>query len=472
MQADTFMVATKPKKPAPTALDAFIRDPKKKKPAYDMPSFIPVTEAANRSNGSASGDQQPPPKPASRKSRQQAPPSGPPPKRRFTSDKSFDPDIVSIRLDDLLRVFSESRIHFADTQSIWLKDMAAYLNHLLPYELSDPTACFRKNNDANYPCSLLKSDVRAFLRELLEDCTNPTLQLFQSHCVETVIRNMGMQRPVAGYMIMMQVMGQEFPDVSISNMQLFIESVNVNRPRPAVSIPLCWLAQQSMQSSPPDAARMWSQLIAPLTGSSNSANIKSYNEFAIHCLHLLLSMLARDPESRVTPSSYNAIFDFLACQKSNVNNSSKVMPLFPKLRAAALRKESDPAAVTEIFTHFLRRLSDSSAHREEVKNVLLDCLLASEETFAHWITVEKKYTNGSSLLLEHLSESGLLHKLPQKLFLQTISQLKATAESSDNRTDASERSLQAIGVSCSFTSCCMSAMTAVASLSKTHSSAG
>lgn len=431
------MVATKPKKPAPTALDAFIRDPKKKKPVYDMPSFVPMESSRTPvpANGSAGRQAKPNKKPK--------PQPELPAKRRFTGDKSFDPDVRQVKLDDLVRVFGESRIHFADTQSIWLKDMAAYLNHLLPYELSEPA--FRKNNDPNYPSSLLKAEIRSFLREMLEDCANPTLQLFQSHCVETVIRNMGLQRPVAGYMVMLQVLGHEFPDVTVANMRTFVESVNVNRPRPAVAVPLCWLALQSMQSSPSHAAAMWTQLLSPLTGSSNAAHVRAYNDFAIHSLEVMLLKLSTDRDSRISPSSFTAIFDFLSHQKSS-SNAGRAVPLFPMLVAASLRTDTEFSVLCEIFNHFLRRLSDASASKEEVRDVLLHCLLTGEEMFHHWVTVEHKFTNGSSLLLGHLSESGLLHKFPHRIVLETITQLKARAEANDNLISA-QRSLQAIGVS-------------------------
>src|SRR5258705_6246596 len=51
---------------------------------------------------------------------------------------------------ELENMITNSRDHFPESPSIWLKDVAAYLNHLLPYEAEDPVFSNRtlgKNGD-------------------------------------------------------------------------------------------------------------------------------------------------------------------------------------------------------------------------------------------------------------------------------------------------------------------------------------
>lgn len=472
---DPPIIATKPVRKPPTPLDVWIRDPKKKKPAYDQPSLIPMpmTGDSTYTNGSL-------PKPPVNR-RKQPQPEKPSFKHKYTNDKSFDPDVKQIRQEDLLSVLCESKIHFvgeslifsfdkssfltpqsssSDAQSIWLKDMAAYLNHLLPYQLPSSTSSnLFSTSDSSYPSSLLKPGVRSFLTDLLDECANPTLQLFQSHCIDTVIRNIGMQLPVAGYLIMLQVLNRASPDVTRDNATVFTESIRVNKPRANVVIPLLWIACQSMVSSNAarHAASLWSIICQPMTGAANSTspNIKSYNEFAINCLEIILrsTSITNDPEFKVSSDSFAIILDFLTAMSSSTLLGKRAAMLLPLLRSSALKPSSDPVNVKDIFSYYLKRLNEnpgSTAQREEVMKVLTQCLIAHEDVGDHWIKLDQhRISNGSCMLLTHIANSNDSAKMS---LTSAVSHFRALLEpgngNSSNKSTAAASN--AILVSCTF----------------------
>lgn len=439
-------------------MGAFLRDPnpKKKKPSYDLPSGIPVDvnrpfAQGNGTNGHKQTQQQ------NNNKKSKAKAVDPPAKQRFTGDKSFEPDVRSVQLSDLMKVYHESQVHFADAPSIWLKDMAAYLNHLLPFQLSEPA--FRSRPDPGYPSCLLKNDVRSFIRQILESCANPTLQLFQSHCMETVVRNIGLQRPTAGYLMMLQLMGQEFPDVTHSNIQRFIDARIVNKPRPEVSLTLCWIVLQAIRSDPEHGSSMWRTMMLPMTGSSlNSSTVRTYNEFAVHSLETYVNEFSDGSNVRMTPTEFCAMFDFLSVQRSLPSNSPlvpRLNSLFPRLRSLASRtwtsksatsqspqKDQQSKQVCEVFSEFLHRLSVGHGARDQVKGVLQDCLLADEQVFSHWRSIhdQGRDVNGSQMLLQHISESGMTGKLNHKAVTETMTYFRASLL-------GGEKTLQAISVS-------------------------
>lgn len=56
---------------------------------------------------------------------------------RMTSSPQFEKDVKKLSLEDLISMLDTTKAHFPGNKLIWLKDVAAYLNHCLPYEVAD-----------------------------------------------------------------------------------------------------------------------------------------------------------------------------------------------------------------------------------------------------------------------------------------------------------------------------------------------
>lgn len=56
---------------------------------------------------------------------------------KMTTNPQFEKDVRKFNLDDLVSMLETTKTHYPSTKLIWLKDVAAYLNHCIPYEVVD-----------------------------------------------------------------------------------------------------------------------------------------------------------------------------------------------------------------------------------------------------------------------------------------------------------------------------------------------
>lgn len=56
---------------------------------------------------------------------------------KMTTNPQFVIDVRDINLEDLLSMLETTKTHYPSTKLIWLKDVAAYLNHCISYEVAD-----------------------------------------------------------------------------------------------------------------------------------------------------------------------------------------------------------------------------------------------------------------------------------------------------------------------------------------------
>lgn len=56
---------------------------------------------------------------------------------KMTNNAQFEKDVRKLSPDDLVSMLDATKTHFPTNRSMWIKDVAAYLNHCLPYEVPD-----------------------------------------------------------------------------------------------------------------------------------------------------------------------------------------------------------------------------------------------------------------------------------------------------------------------------------------------
>lgn len=56
---------------------------------------------------------------------------------KMTTNPHFEKDVKRLNLEDLISMLETTKTHFPTSRLTWLKDVAAYLNHCIPYEVAD-----------------------------------------------------------------------------------------------------------------------------------------------------------------------------------------------------------------------------------------------------------------------------------------------------------------------------------------------
>ena len=246
---ESFPTATKPKKANGTATEAKSVARKSADVPVRIDLFSPQIGPTNSSPQ------------VTRRSNGNNRPAASTAKRKSTDDPSFEIDLKNIRYADVSHVYAESRIHFPESTTVWLKDMTGYLNHKMPYVLS---STFFKDTRSDFPSGLLHKDVSWFLCQILEDCPEPTLQLFQSYCLESLVRSISMKTPAPGYIIMLQLLGLIRPTVTFENVTCFADALSSNKRRSKVTNALCWIVNQSLKKPSAISVMMWRNVLQPV----------------------------------------------------------------------------------------------------------------------------------------------------------------------------------------------------------------
>lgn len=200
-------------------------------------------------------------------------------KPKFMS-QGFDNDVKKVKQSELETTIKASKTHFPESTSIWLKDAAAFLNHVLPYEAEDPIF-FGK--PADYPLCALPQNIRKQLSQLLQCCTLPTIQLFQEHCLDTIIKNStNYQLPTLGYRIMLQLVAFEYPQASLNNVQRFIDTRVSVKNRHTLCLTVMWAAMQAGYANFQAGVHLWYEVVFPMITT------KAFTKYTIDSLDNLL----------------------------------------------------------------------------------------------------------------------------------------------------------------------------------------
>jgi len=420
--SETFTVS-KPQQKAgkkePTAFDLFIRDPKKHKVNYNIPVLTAPPDSTDKL---ANGDQK---KNAAKKKSYKTPEA--PAKRKFTHDKSFEPDLKKVRVGDIRDMLSQSRVHFPDSKSIWLKDITAYINQLIPYEVSDPLF---KDHPPSYPSNLLDIQVRKELEELFDECTIPTLQIFHEHCVETILRNMTKQQlPTIGYIIAVQLLAAKYPEISYQNIQRLADHRLSVKSRPSACLTVFWITHQGIlhQIDLISSFYLWAEILFP------GIELKNFTDFVISSLEFIADRFGlKTMPSTVPPSKiYFSVFDFILTVHGLPKSSTeRLTNLLPNLRRMVIRPSN--VKLLEYFINFLARLEENSRpeYKKQVVAALTECLHIQPSLLQQAIDEFQRHPQSGglekiSLLLMNLLETNTLSRLPNSEVKIALEKLRA-----------------------------------------------
>ncbi|KFQ49340.1 Transmembrane protein 214, partial [Nestor notabilis] len=105
---------------------------------------------------------------------------------------------------------------FPENPSVWVKDLASYLNYKLQAPRSDPML---SQHPHDYPYCLVSKDLRNIIRSLLGQSSS-VLELFFDHCIYTMLQELDKTpgESLHGYRICIQAVLLDRPKIATTNL--------------------------------------------------------------------------------------------------------------------------------------------------------------------------------------------------------------------------------------------------------------
>ncbi|XP_036118886.1 transmembrane protein 214 isoform X3 [Molossus molossus] len=130
--------------------------------------------------------------------------------------RSLEEALKALDVAALQKELDKSQSVFSGNPSVWLKDLASYLNYKLQAPLSEPTL---SQHTHDYPYSLVSRELRGIIRGLLAKAAG-SLELFFDHCLFTMLQELDKTpgESLHGYRICIQAILQDKPKIATMNL--------------------------------------------------------------------------------------------------------------------------------------------------------------------------------------------------------------------------------------------------------------
>nr|XP_028581168.1 transmembrane protein 214 [Podarcis muralis] len=402
-----------------------------------------------------SKDEVPPPmpgQPASRKapagggkSGKKAPPGGDqaPKQGRF---RSLEDALKALDLSELQKELDKSLSMFPENPSVWVKDLAGYLNYKLQAPKSDPTL---SQHPHDYPYCLVNKELRSTIKSLLSKSAG-VLELFFDHCIYTMLQELD-KTPgdsLHGYRICIQAMLMDRPKVATMNLSKYLELLSSHQSRPAKCLTIMWALGQPGFTDLTEGLKVWLGIMFPVLG------IKSLSPYAIAYLDRLLLMHPNLTKGfgMIGPKDFFPLMDFAFMPNNSLSPSlqEQLRQLYPRLKVLAFGAKPETTLHT-YFPSFLSRALPSCPldMQKELLNCLAEGLRLDPLSFNVWRQLYIKHLPQSSLLLNHFVQTwDSTSKKVRKSLQETVHSFKVTNEELTMKGPNSEQDVAACRAAC------------------------
>ncbi|XP_042157079.1 transmembrane protein 214 isoform X1 [Oncorhynchus tshawytscha] len=372
-------------------------------------------------------------KPSAGKQKAKLPPAS---TQTHNTHKNLEDAFKAMDVGELKQQLDRSQTLFPDNPSVWVKDLAGYLNHALAAPETDPTL---SSYTHDYPYCLAGKELRGVVKALIGRC-NESLQDFYDHCVYTMLRELDKQtgEPLHGYRVCIQAILQDKPRMATQNLPDYLELLRSVQNRPVKCLTIMWSLGQAGYYDLSQGLRVWLGIMLPVLG------VKALSSYAIAYLErlLLLHVNLTKGFGVMGPKDFFPLLDFAYMPKNALSPSlqEQLCRLYPRLKVLAFGAKPEMT----LHTYLPSFLSRATPHcPEDMKRELLssmtECLSVDHQSLGVWRQLYTKHLPQSSLLLNHLLKSW--NTLPPKLrswlqetvqsFRVTNEELRDTANSTD-----------------------------------------
>uniref|UniRef100_A0A8C6RHS6 Transmembrane protein 214 n=1 Tax=Nannospalax galili TaxID=1026970 RepID=A0A8C6RHS6_NANGA len=297
--------------------------------------------------------------------------------QRQSPFRSLEDALKALDVAALQKELDKSQSVFTGNPSVWLKDLASYLNYKLQAPRSEPTLSQHPHGESLH-----------------------------------------------GYRICIQAILQDRPKIVTSNLGKFLELLRSHQSRPAKCLTIMWALGQAGFANLTEGLKVWLGIMLPVLG------IKSLSPFAIAYLDRLLLMHPNLTKGfgMIGPKDFFPLLDFAYMPNNSLTPSlqEQLCQFFPRLKVLAFGAKPESTLHT-YFPSFLSRATPScpAEMKKELLGSLTQCLTVDPLSTSVWRQLYPKHLSQSSLLLEHLLRSWeRIPKKVQKSLQETIQSFK------------------------------------------------
>ncbi|KAG6922675.1 transmembrane protein 214 [Chelydra serpentina] len=340
--------------------------------------------------------------------------------------RTLEDALKALDLTELQKELDKSQNVFPENPSVWVKDLAGYLNYKLQTPRSDPTL---SQHTPDYPYSLVNKELRSIIKSLLVKASS-VLELFFDHCIYTMLQELDKTpgESLHGYRICIQAVVLDRPKIATVNLGKYLELLRSHQNRPMKCLSIMWALGQAGFTDLTEGLKVWLGIMLPVLG------IKSLSPYAIAYLDRLLMTHANLTKGfgMIGPKDFFPLLDFAFMPNNSLSPSlqEQLRQLYPRLKVLAFGAKPETTLHT-YFPSFLSRATPNcpADMRNELLICLSECLSMDALSFSVWRQLYTKHLSQSSLLLNHLLESwDSTSKKVRKSLQETVRSFKVTNE--------------------------------------------
>uniref|UniRef100_A0A8C6UQA3 Transmembrane protein 214 n=1 Tax=Neogobius melanostomus TaxID=47308 RepID=A0A8C6UQA3_9GOBI len=288
-----------------------------------------------------------------------------------TKHKNLEEAFKALDVSDLKQQLSRSQTLFPDNPSVWVKDLAGYLNlHLTAPEVEPTLSSYAHD----YPYCLTTKELKGVIKGLLGRCGD-TVPDFFDHCVYTMLRELDRQsgEPLYGYRVCIQAILQDKPKIATQNLPEYLELLRSVHNRPVKCLTIMWVLGQAGFYDLSQGLRVWLGIMLPVLG------VKSLSSYAIAYLERLLLLHTNLTKGFgiMGPKEFFPLLDFAFMPKNALSSSlqEQLRRLYPRLKVLAFGAKPE----TTLHTYMPSFLSRATPHcpddmKRELLNSMTECL--------------------------------------------------------------------------------------------------
>uniref|UniRef100_A0A674J645 Transmembrane protein 214 n=1 Tax=Terrapene triunguis TaxID=2587831 RepID=A0A674J645_9SAUR len=306
--------------------------------------------------------------------------------------RTLEDALKALDLTELQKELDKSQTVFPENPSVWVKDLAGYLNYKLQTPRSDPTL---SQHTPDYPYSLVNKELRSIIKSLLVKASS-VLELFFDHCIYTMLQELDKTpgESLHGYRICIQAVVLDKPKMATVNLGKYLELLRSHQNRPMKCLTIMWALGQAGFTDLTEGLKVWLGIMLPVLG------IKSLSPYAIAYLDRLLMTHANLTKGfgMIGPKDFFPLLDFAFMPNNSLSPSlqEQLRQLYPRLKVLAFGAKPETTLHT-YFPSFLSRATPNcpADMRNELLICLSECLSMDALSFSVW----------RQLYTKHLSQS-------------------------------------------------------------------
>lgn len=244
--------------------------------------------------------------------------------------------------------------------------------------------------------------LKTIIFDELRNCGLSSIQYFYDLSLTILTDDMSKNLPYLGHKIMLQLVAQEWPSVSISNLAKCAILRNSYQNRSAIGLTLFWALGQGGYQDLSVGLKVWLNFMLPLL------DLKSYSKFICEYIHRVLTTTKIDETGiNISPDEFIKIFEALTQQRNGFNREYQKLfqesaVILMEKYTETISKDSSP----ELFSGLFKKISTSTVSGL-VCSGLRKLIGKNDECINVWKTAYKKNIGTSAVLLNYLCDSDM-----------------------------------------------------------------